>query len=219
MEEEGRLTPRPAAPEAWRCSGCSVVYGMGEIRCSKCMVTRDGTKIIEPLQNEKMEATPPMVAALDRVWKRLACPDRLELRANLSGLKKTMGSELFKVATACSGSDVIIPTLENVLDCFSQELGIRFDMEHLFSCENVEFKQKWIEEHFGDDFTLFPDLARLAEVQTEDVGGRLVRIPQAFLYIVGAECDSVSGLNNNRAENYPAACGKPRHRASPRYIV
>eukprot|EP00959_Pyramimonas_sp_CCMP1952_P309891 6484718-Pyramimonas_sp.AAC.1 len=70
------------------------------------MMTRDGTKIKEPLEDEMMEAESPMVAALGRVWKRLACPDRLELRANLSDLKKTMGSESFKVATACSGSDV-----------------------------------------------------------------------------------------------------------------
>lgn len=160
-----------------------------------------------------------MEIILGRLWARTSAPDILAMRRNLDKFITAIEGNL-KVGTACSGSDVVLPTVNNALALWRQEFGFQVSFEHAYSCESVEFKQRWIVKHFGKDVTLYPDLERLSDGVTENIHGQMERIKRPHFFICGIECDSVSALNIRRAENHVLGCRlpDPAFRLSDRWL-
>ena len=103
------------------------------------------------LPQQEIELGPsrsPMEIILGRLWARTSAPDILAMRRNLHKFITAIEGNL-KVGTACSGSDVVLPTVNNALALWRQEFGFQVSFEHAYSCESVEFKQRWILKHFG----------------------------------------------------------------------
>ncbi len=174
------------------------------------------------LPQQEIELEPsrsPMEIILGRLWARMSAPEILAMRRNLDKFITAIEGNL-KVGTACSGSDVVLPTVNNALALWRQEFGFQVSFEHAYSCESVEFKQRWILKHFGKNVTLYPDLERLSDGVTENIHGQMERIKRPHFFICGIECDSVSALNIRRAENHVLGCRlpDPAFRLSDRWL-
>ena len=81
---------------------------------------------------------------------------------------------------------------------------ISIECRHSYACENVGFKQEWIGARFSPDRT-YVDLLELAASSAKDTSGNNATITQVTVWLCGVECDSISGLNKGRTENYDCA--------------
>ena len=70
----------------------------------------------------------------------------LKLRSQVDKLMQATQGK-FRFATGCSGTDMIAFALEAVFGRFKALFGLSAELTHCFSCENVPFKQQWIEDH------------------------------------------------------------------------
>lgn len=122
----------------------------------------------------------------------------LAMRRNLAAVHKD-APELH-LATACSGSDVLFYVFEKMLCDWGQRFGLRFQLAHDFACESVEFKQAFIQHHFAPQ-RLYPDLHVLHDSTVTDIAGNLTQLTTPTMFACGIECDSISGLNQQRVLN------------------
>ena len=106
----------------------------------------------------------------------------------------------FAVTTACSGSDLIVPSLLFFFEIAAKVLSTSVVLiSHLWSCENTEFKAKWIKNVMGTS-VVFRDIGELASGDASvwwDSAKQLVQC--GLLYACGFSCKSISALNNNAA--------------------
>jgi hypothetical protein len=87
--------------------------------------------------------------------------DDLVSRAN--GLDKVidrLNGRKLRVATMCSGTESPLLALRMITRSLEKELGKKFDVEHIFSCEIEPFKQAYIERNFAPPI-LFRDVLEL----------------------------------------------------------
>ena len=82
-------------------------------------------------------------------------PDLLEVVSHLNGRK-------LRVATMCSGTESPLLALEQVSRALKKLHGVSFEVEHVFSCEIVPWKQAYIERNFHPP-VLFRDVCELHE--------------------------------------------------------
>ena len=141
-----------------------------------------------------------MLTITTRLWARLDSAAKIAISENARQLSTLLGSQ-FKLGTGCSGTDVVVLSLQDFFHFLKAECGCDLHVDHLFSCENVDFKQAFL-EWFFPDAVVFPDLHKLDRTETEDKDGTLQRIPSVGLFCCGIECDSISSLNIHRSENH-----------------
>ena len=76
------------------------------------------------------------------------------------------------MGTACSGTDLISPTLGLLSELFDEEFALELDFVHKYSCEIVPDKRRFIMEHM-DVPRMYSDLTKLSSDLVTDVEGRL----------------------------------------------
>ena len=108
------------------------------------------------------------------------------------------------VGTACSGTDVVLDCIERLIAIWKERFGVEFKLRPKFSCENVEYKQKYIQEVQSPE-NLFPDIEKLGDSVVANLEGDSVSDLMVLLFVCGIECDSISGLNRGRGENFDCA--------------
>ena len=67
-----------------------------------------------------------------------------------------------RVATMCSGTESPLLALELIQKSIFDQHGVKFDIEHVFSCEIEPFKQAYIERNFHPPL-LFRDVCELGD--------------------------------------------------------
>lgn len=125
------------------------------------------------------------------------------LLTNIETLSK---QRRMRIGSLCSGSDIAFLAIRDIFAYYKSRHDMQVSPpEHTYSCENVEFKQAWILKHFTPKF-LFNNLLTLAK---DSAGFDLVseeeqRLTAVDGLIAGFECDSISGLNADAANNRDA---------------
>ena len=99
------------------------------------------------------------------------------------------------VGTLCSGSDLCVPMLQQEASgIWTQGAGIPMNFKHAFSCENCDYKQEWIQQHFPPDM-LFGDAGEVAAGQGRNMmKDELSLVPRVDLYLAGFSCTDVSAM-------------------------
>ena len=71
---------------------------------------------------------------------------------------------------------------------WTQGVGIPMTFKHAFSCENCDYKQAWIQQHFPPDM-LFGDAGEVAAGQGRNMmKDELSLVPRVDLYLAGFSC-------------------------------
>lgn len=87
------------------------------------------------------------------------------LRAGLQQLVDTTHGVL-RVATGCSGSDLVFHVLHCLSDLWRQRLGLDMRIHHIFATELVEWKRRFIAAHWQPD-AIFADIEDFASEATQ----------------------------------------------------
>jgi hypothetical protein len=89
----------------------------------------------------------------------------LDIVSRLSEVK-TLAEQIkgrkLRVATMCSGTESPLLALNLISRAMTEKFGITIDVEHVFSCEIVPFKQAYIERNFQPPL-LFRDVCELGD--------------------------------------------------------
>ena len=108
------------------------------------------------------------------------------------GLRLRKGS-LWRVGSACSGTDSVIRVLEHL----GRSSGWVF--KHTFSCECDGAKQAWLQEHFPEVPLIFEDIRELHTGRALNIlTGEESDVPDVDLFVAGFVCKSVSTENTQR---------------------
>ncbi|TPX64723.1 hypothetical protein SpCBS45565_g05673 [Spizellomyces sp. 'palustris'] len=112
--------------------------------------------------------------------------------------KRLQGRKL-RVATMCSGTESPLLALGQISRSIERHHGIKFEIDHVFSCEIEPFKQAYIERNFSPPI-LFRDVCELANPEATTAYGSLVKVPnvKVDLLIAGTSCVDYSNLNNKK---------------------
>lgn len=97
----------------------------------------------------------PPLSSLSDIFADLVdrLPELKELAIHLTGRK-------LRVATMCSGTESPLLALRMITRAMERKWGVTFEVEHVFSCEIVPFKQAYIERNFRPRL-LFRDVTEL----------------------------------------------------------
>jgi site-specific DNA-cytosine methylase len=118
-------------------------------------------------------------------WDSLATKQRCRLR--------THAGSIWRVGTACSGTDSVVKVLEHL----GRSSG--WALANAFGCERGEAKQAWVQESFPDAPLIFPDICKLHAGRALSIVAREVcDIPAVDVFVAGFVCKSVSTENPNR---------------------
>ena len=106
-------------------------------------------------------------------------------RASLKKLHEATDG-VFDIGTGCSGTDVAILALQTCVDFWSECFGIKFLVRHRISCEQSDFKRRFIKAHMTPE-TLTVDLNDLAQPMAQDEDGQLTHISKVLFWASGIE--------------------------------
>ena len=110
------------------------------------------------------------------------------------GLRLRAGS-LWRVGTACSGTDSVVKVLEHL----GRSSGWHF--EHTFSCERDDAKQTWLQENFPQLALIFDDICDLQSGRAFNVvAHEEADVPVVDVFVAGFVCKSVSTENIPRGD-------------------
>ena len=106
-----------------------------------------------------------------------------------------------RVGTGCSGTDLVMYVLATLLRCWPVSYGLEVGIEHCFACESVEYKRRFIEDHFAPSH-IFTDVTTLHTgfSTCSKTGKESVEVPEVDPFVAGFERDQFSTLNNDRFE-------------------
>ncbi|KAF7309902.1 Helicase C-terminal domain-containing protein [Mycena indigotica] len=105
-----------------------------------------------------------------------------------------------RVATMCSGTESPLLALELIQKSIFDQHNIKFDVEHVFSCEIEPFKQAYIERNFRPPI-LFRDVCELGNAEAHTAYGALVPVPgDVDILVAGTSCVDYSNLNNQKQD-------------------
>ena len=68
----------------------------------------------------------------------------MNVRAGLAKLISFLKGRPLKIGTGCSGTDMPLICMDRLVAFWKDTFGLTLDIEHTFSCENVDFKQEFI---------------------------------------------------------------------------
>ena len=89
----------------------------------------------------------------------------LDIVSRLSGVKtlaEHIKGRTLRVATMCSGTESPLLALNLISRALTEKYGTTINVEHVFSCEIVPFKQAYIERNFQPPL-LFRDVCELGD--------------------------------------------------------
>ncbi|KAI0042198.1 hypothetical protein FA95DRAFT_1682698 [Auriscalpium vulgare] len=120
-------------------------------------------------------------------------PDILDVAKKINGRK-------LRVATMCSGTESPLLALNLISRAMEEKWGTKLDIEHVFSCEIVPFKQAYIERNFQPPL-LFRDVCELGDQYAHTAYGAKAAVPgNVDMLIAGTSCVDYSNLNNEKKE-------------------
>ena len=85
----------------------------------------------------------PNYTILLQLLDRLRPQDLVSMSEGNAAVIRTLKGPL-SIGTACSGTDVLLPTIEMVFDELSTRFGESLEVAHMYSCEIKEFKQAFL---------------------------------------------------------------------------
>jgi hypothetical protein len=87
------------------------------------------------------------------------------------------------VGTVCSGTDIWIAVLERLGSFWDLTFGLKFTIQHVLSCESVEYKQRFIAAHFTPTM-IIGDLFDLVQQTVVDIEGKSQTISNLLMCVV-----------------------------------
>ena len=82
--------------------------------------------------------------------------------SEVKALAERIEGRKLRVATMCSGTESPLLALNLISRAMTEKFGITIEVEHVFSCEIVPFKQAYIERNFQPPL-LFRDVCELGD--------------------------------------------------------
>ncbi|KAH9072095.1 hypothetical protein EDB83DRAFT_2361141 [Lactarius deliciosus] len=120
-------------------------------------------------------------------------PDVQTLAEHIQGRK-------LRVATMCSGTESPLLALNLISRAMTEKFGNTIEVEHVFSCEIVPFKQAYIERNFQPPL-LFRDVCELGDNYAYTAYGAKAYVPgNVDILIAGTSCVDYSNLNNEKKD-------------------
>jgi hypothetical protein len=103
------------------------------------------------------ESSHPPLSSLSDIFTDIVVrmPDIKSVAERVKGRK-------LRVATMCSGTESPLLALRMITRAMQEKYGVAFDVDHVFSCEIVPFKQAYIERNFHPPL-LFRDVTELGD--------------------------------------------------------
>lgn len=146
--------------------------------------------------------TAPLEEAI-RSWHTVLDPKLVRmLHSSLNRLlTENQAGWSLTIATACSGTDIAVKTLQAILNFWEDEFQIQIPMAQVFSCERDVEKQLFLQAEFPECEAIFGDTAVLSQTRAPTVAGDVAIVKHASIYVAGFTCTSRSKLNVNRARN------------------
>lgn len=143
---------------------------------------------------------PNMLRAFRAQHANLDVNQVMMLQDQLVSAMKTLRGPL-SFASGCSGTDVFVYAVETLKVFYKEKYGLDFNFSHLFSAENVEFKQQFLSQHFAAPL-IFQDVGNVADECAYDVLSSASKpVPRAHVWVIGFECDSFSSLSRKASAN------------------
>jgi hypothetical protein len=105
------------------------------------------------------------------------------------------------VATACSGTDLVVVVLKELARYWQTTFGIDLKMRHLFACEKNPDVVKWLVGQFPDCEAIMTDIEHLGSdwaPRHDGVKNSLFRVESSDIFAAGFVCKSRSKLNAAR---------------------
>ncbi|KAI0061030.1 hypothetical protein BV25DRAFT_1870977 [Artomyces pyxidatus] len=117
-----------------------------------------------------------------------------------------------RVATMCSGTESPLLALNLITRAMTDQFNTTLDVEHVFSCEIVPFKQAYIERNFQPPL-LFRDVCELGDSYAYTAYGAKAPVPgNVDILVAGTSCVDYSNLNNEKkAINAGGESGRTFH--------
>ncbi|KAI0305877.1 hypothetical protein B0F90DRAFT_1694134 [Multifurca ochricompacta] len=120
-------------------------------------------------------------------------PEAKTLAEHIKGRK-------LRVATMCSGTESPLLALNLISRSMTEKFGTTIEVEHVFSCEIVPFKQAYIERNFQPPL-LFRDVCELGDDYAHTAYGAKAFVPgNVDILIAGTSCVDYSNLNNEKKD-------------------
>ncbi|KAJ2894510.1 hypothetical protein MKZ38_007460 [Zalerion maritima] len=116
-----------------------------------------------------------------------------------------------RLGTMCSGTDSPVFALTELTRQLKAMAGFDLEVDHIFSCEIVPFKQSFIYRNTGVK-TVFRDVIDLGKNQREapTALGSMAEIPTGLdLLVAGCSCTEFSALNMNKKTEHAASESNP----------
>ena len=118
------------------------------------------------------------------------------MRGSMASMLKNTGG-ILRFASMCSGSDLIVPLVKQLMARLLQKCEMSCDVVHSFSVERTKAKQAWIRANFLPE-ALFGDIADMSHTCAKDeISGAEVRIPRVHAVVAGLSRKTLSTLNNS----------------------
>ncbi|KZF20059.1 hypothetical protein L228DRAFT_233492 [Xylona heveae TC161] len=136
----------------------------------------------------------PPIYDINAIFKDIS---KKALKLGFKDVINQLGGQKLKVATMCSGTESPLLALELVTESL-KNIGLRFQIDHLFSAEIVPFKQAYIERNFSPPIIFRDIMEMVAEQEATTAYGAKVPIPGGVdLLVAGSSCVDYSTLNSN----------------------
>ncbi|KAJ3514723.1 hypothetical protein NLJ89_g2214 [Agrocybe chaxingu] len=120
-------------------------------------------------------------------------PDIKQVTEQVKGRK-------LRIATMCSGTESPLLALELIQKALLEQHGLKFEIEHVFSCEIEPFKQAYIERNFHPPI-LFRDVCELGDGEAHTAYGALAPVPgDVDMLVAGTSCVDYSNLNTQKQD-------------------
>ena len=121
---------------------------------------------------------------------------------NLLGDRKRGLGNALRVGTGCSGTDVVVRSLQVLSESCKSKYSLEFEFEHIYSIENSKDAIAFIRDTQQPQYIFNDMLAFGANGRGTDVlSGKTADLPGVDLFIAGTECDSISSLNRHAASS------------------
>jgi hypothetical protein len=140
-----------------------------------------------------------MVEVIRRQYAKLTPARIQQIRGQLATLYEE-GQGRIVVSTGCSGTDLLLKLLCDLVSLWKTLFGLEFSICHAFSCDHGHVQQGWIQAHEHPQ-ALFEDMAQVGseDLAMDVLSDALRHVPSSLLYACGIECDSLSALNSQAA--------------------
>lgn len=152
-EEEDDALSGGVASDSEESNAPVKITNSSATRARKVIVT-SGNRI-PTSENAPQSSSLPPISNIPSMFKDIVnrVPELKELAEKIQGRS-------LRVATMCSGTESPLLALGLISRALNEDHGVKFEIEHVFSCEIEPFKQAYIERNFHPPI-LFRDVCEL----------------------------------------------------------